>query len=64
MSGRLAEKTELLQQQAAGCVLPLEITQLDISATAIRALIASGQSAAFLTPREVLDYIREQQLYA
>lgn len=64
MSGRLAEKAEQMQQQAAGRVLALQITQLDISATAIRTLIASGQSAAFLTPREVLDYIREQRLYA
>lgn len=64
MNDRLAGKVELVQQQSAGCVLPLQITQLDISATAIRAMIASGHSAGFLTPREVLDYIREQRLYA
>jgi len=64
MNDRLAGKAELVQQQAAGCVLPLQITQLDISATTIRAMIASGRSAGFLTPREVLDYIREQRLYA
>lgn len=64
MNGRLAATAEHLRQQAAGCVLPLQITQLDISATAIRALICAGRSAGFLTPREVVDYIREQRLYA
>lgn len=64
MNRRLVKKPEFLHRQAAGCVLPLQITQLDISATAIRAMIAAGDSPAFLTPREVLDYIREQRLYA
>ncbi|MEE4216678.1 MAG: nicotinate-nucleotide adenylyltransferase [Xanthomonadales bacterium] len=64
MNGRLAGTADQLRQQAAGCVLPLQITQLDISASAIRAMIGAGRSAGFLTPREVLDYIREQRLYA
>ncbi len=64
MNGRLAGTAEHLQQQAAGCVLPVQITQLDISASAIRAMIAAGRSAGYLTPRAVLDYIREQRLYA
>lgn len=46
-----------------GRVLSLEITQLDISATNIRALLAAGRSARFLMPDTVIDYIREQGLY-
>jgi nicotinate-nucleotide adenylyltransferase len=52
-----------LRDSAAGLVLPLEITQLDISSTFIRALLAQGRSPRFLLPERVIDYIREQGLY-
>jgi len=41
----------------------MEITQLDISSTAIRELFAAGRSPRFLMPDDVIDYIRQQQLY-
>jgi nicotinate-nucleotide adenylyltransferase len=59
---RVHEAGKLLQQPA-GRVLSLEITQLDISSTHIRALLAAGRSARFLLPDRVIDYIREQKLY-
>lgn len=47
----------------AGTILPLPMTQLDISATHIRSLLARGASPRYLLPDEVLDYIRRHQLY-
>jgi nicotinate-nucleotide adenylyltransferase len=64
MNGRLAESPSCLHRKAAGCVLPLQITQLDISATTIRGMFARGRSPDFLTPPAVIEYIREHQLYA
>jgi nicotinate-nucleotide adenylyltransferase len=52
-----------LRQQAAGLILPLEVTQLAISATRIRALIRAGQSPRYLLPDAVWDYIQEKHLY-
>ena len=60
---RVHEAAKLLRQPA-GRVLSLEITQLDISSTRIRALLAAGRSARFLLPDRVIDYIRERGLYA
>jgi nicotinate-nucleotide adenylyltransferase len=39
------------------------VTQLDISATAIRAQIAAGLSPRFLLPDSVLQIIRRERLY-
>ncbi|MGB4675001.1 MAG: nicotinate-nucleotide adenylyltransferase [Azovibrio sp.] len=47
----------------AGAILPLPMTQLDISATHIRSLLSRGASPRYLLPDEVLDYIRRHQLY-
>jgi nicotinate-nucleotide adenylyltransferase len=52
-----------LHGRPAGDVLSLEITQLDISSTDIRARLASSRSPRFLLPDPVLDYIRSQGLY-
>jgi nicotinate-nucleotide adenylyltransferase len=59
---RVREPARLLAA-ASGLVLSLEITQLDISSTHIRSLLAGGRSARFLLPDRVLDYIHEQGLY-
>jgi nicotinate-nucleotide adenylyltransferase len=53
-----------LHERPAGQVLSLEITQLDISSTDIRARLASHRSPRFLLPDQVLDYIRSQGLYS
>ena len=46
-----------------GSVFPLAITQMDISARQIRALLPGPASARYLLPRIVLDYIEMQRLY-
>jgi nicotinate-nucleotide adenylyltransferase len=48
----------------AGGVVPLPITALDISGTRIRETLARGGSARYLIPEAVLDYIRDNRLYA
>jgi nicotinate-nucleotide adenylyltransferase len=60
---RRVDKPERLHQATAGCVLALEITQLDISSTLIRELFARGRSPRFLLPDAVIDYIFEGRLY-
>jgi len=39
------------------------VTQLDISATAIREMIARKQSPRFLLPDGVIKYIHQNRLY-
>lgn len=47
----------------AGKIGQCELTQLDISATVIRRLFASGSSPRYLLPESVLDYVITHQLY-
>lgn len=54
---------EQLQAKPAGLVCELQLTQLAISATAIRQLIDAGEPIDFLLPNAVIDYIRREQLY-
>jgi nicotinate-nucleotide adenylyltransferase len=46
-----------------GAILTREITALDISASAIRSLITSDNSARYLLPEAVLAYILQHKLY-
>jgi len=55
------DKSQL--KQLAGRLFFQEITQLAISATAIRGMIAAKQNPRFLLPDAVLDYIFKHQLY-
>jgi nicotinate-nucleotide adenylyltransferase len=48
---------------AAGSVLVIEMTPLEISATAIRAQLRDGASPRYLLPDAVLEYIVANQLY-
>lgn len=52
-----------LGQSPAGKLCACGITQLDISATGIRAQIKAAQSPRYLLPEAVLDYIQTQHLY-
>lgn len=52
-----------LANAPAGGVAGLPVTQLDISATAVREMCRSGNSPRYLLPDVVIDYIRDQQLY-
>lgn len=60
---RLAPGREDLAGAPSGRVLLREVTQLDISASAIRALIARDQSPRYLLPDAVLALIEGQGLY-
>jgi nicotinate-nucleotide adenylyltransferase len=59
---RCPDSADLLSSPA-GRVCSVAITQLDVSATAIREAIRAGRSPAFLVPGSVRDYLREQDLY-
>ena len=52
-----------LGEAAAGSIVTFAMTQLAISATQIRKLLANGKSARYLLPDAVLDYIQLHQLY-
>ena len=52
-----------LKTAPAGGIVTFAMTQLAISATQIRKLIANGSSARYLLPDSVLDYIDHHHLY-
>ena len=47
----------------AGRIVPFTIRPLDISATVMRAHLTAGESARYLAPDSVLDYIERHHLY-
>jgi len=49
--------------ERAARVMVVEVPALDISATRVRERIAAGESARYLCPRPVLDYIEKRGLY-
>ncbi len=60
---RRAENPQVLATTGAGQIVTFAMTQLAISATQIRHLLANGKSARYLLPDAVLDYIQHHQLY-
>jgi nicotinate-nucleotide adenylyltransferase len=60
---RLAKDINELAQASAGKLCFQQVTQLDISATAIRYIIARKQNPGFLLPDAVIEYIKQHQLY-
>lgn len=60
---RLAAEHKELSAHLAGKLYFQPITQLDISATAIRTMLDEGRSPRFLLPDAVLTYINEHNLY-
>jgi nicotinate-nucleotide adenylyltransferase len=52
-----------LRRKSAGSILFQPVTQLNISATQIRALLAHGQSPRYLLPEAVLASIHDRSLY-
>lgn len=52
-----------LRRKPAGDILFQPVTQLNISATQIRALLAHGQSPRYLLPEAALAYIHDRALY-
>lgn len=63
MEPRLASVPEELARRRGGRVLFRDVTQLDVSATAIRSLVARGLSPRFLLPEKVLALIEREGLY-
>jgi nicotinate-nucleotide adenylyltransferase len=63
LAERWAADQQLLHQCQAGKLLVQAVTQLDISATTIRHLVANQQNPRFLLPDAVIDYIKRHGLY-
>lgn len=55
---------EALRTRPAGAVLTVPVTQMDVSATRIRELLACGRSARYLLPTAVLERIKQENWYA
>lgn len=62
-TARFTQDVARLADQAGGLVTRFDLTPLAISATAIRAQLASGGSPRFLLPDTVLNYIQTHHLY-
>lgn len=62
-NARQAKDIKELAQNRAGKLFLSQVTQLDISATAIRNMIAKKQNPGFLLPDAVIEYIKQHQLY-
>ena len=60
---RLVPDLAMLRQSPAGGVALLTVTQLEISATALRQMFGCGKSPRYLLPDGVIDFIRTRQLY-
>jgi nicotinate-nucleotide adenylyltransferase len=60
---RLAASDDSLRQTPAGYLFFQQVTALDISATAIRRMIAENRNPGFLLPESVIEYIRQNKLY-
>ncbi|MDO9269878.1 MAG: nicotinate-nucleotide adenylyltransferase [Methylobacter sp.] len=60
---RLTKDIKELAQTNAGKLCFQQVTQLDISATAIRNMIAKRQNPGFLLPDAVIEYIKQHKLY-
>jgi nicotinate-nucleotide adenylyltransferase len=63
LAERATEDAHALRPQPCGAVHFVEVSQLDISATRIRADLAAGLSPRYLLPDAVLAMIRELRLY-
>jgi nicotinate-nucleotide adenylyltransferase len=60
---RRLQQVDALSMSLAGRIVFLDVTQLAISATSIRQLVAAGKSPRYLLPDPVLAMILEQGLY-
>jgi nicotinate-nucleotide adenylyltransferase len=57
------ENIDDLSEKSAGYIHMQAITPLDISATKIREALRTGQSARYLMPYNVIEYIQTHKLY-
>ena len=63
LTERRVDDPKRLTTSSAGCIFLCPITQLDISSSQIRRLIAEQRSASFLLPESVLKIINIENLY-
>ncbi|MDH5300239.1 MAG: nicotinate-nucleotide adenylyltransferase [Gammaproteobacteria bacterium] len=63
ISARFIAQPQALHQQPAGWILPWSVSQLEISATAIRQWVRQGKSVRYLLPEAVREYIEVTRLY-
>ncbi len=63
VASRLATDPAELHSAPAGRILFQPVTQLDISATNIRTMVANGEIPRFLLPDAVLEIIEREKLY-
>jgi nicotinate-nucleotide adenylyltransferase len=60
---RKSDSVEVLSQTPSGSIFFHNMTQLNISSTAVRAMIKRHQSPRYLVPEAVLAYIEKYELY-
>ena len=63
LAPRRADSFNDLRRSPAGRVIFQSVTQLEISATAIREALRAGRSARYLVPEPVIAYIHKHRLY-
>jgi nicotinate-nucleotide adenylyltransferase len=63
-AGRCMQQPLSIHLAPAGGIAVVEITALDISASAIRGMLRSGAGPRYLLPDAVLDYIQAKGLYS
>ncbi len=63
LSDRATTDPADLNRAPAGRICNFPVTQLDVSATQLRALLAAGRPPRYLIPDSVLDYIESHHLY-
>ncbi|HED19775.1 MAG TPA: nicotinate-nucleotide adenylyltransferase [Gammaproteobacteria bacterium] len=64
LSSACVTDASALEKQPAGCVIGFPVTQMAVSSTQIRDLLAAGQSPRYLLPDAVLNRIRQEKWYA
>jgi nicotinate-nucleotide adenylyltransferase len=63
LADRLTTDAQQLADKPAGAILYWPVTQLSISSSHIRSLIAAGQSPRYLMPEAVANTIKSQGIY-
>jgi len=63
LAARRVTAPDALRERAAGGILLWQVTQMDISSTRIRELVARGRSPRYLVPDGVWEMIRAEGLY-
>ena len=63
LAQRRVDAPATLRATPSGCIHFMRVSQLEISASAIRALVAAGREPRFLVPEAVRSYIAAARLY-